>query len=785
MGIVTRTRVFALAVVAAVLTALAGSLVIAIPAAYATAGVTDAGTSTVVASPTNVDDNGFAMAIITVTLKDSSGTPVQGDNVQLSNNASAFLNNTGSFNSNANGVVTFTATDTTAQTVTFTAEDTTTSTTLTQQPTVTFAPAATNAGNSTAVANPTSVAADSVATSTITVTLNDQSDLPVQGHTVTLTPTGGSSVVSLASGPSSASGIVTFTVHDATAQAVTYTAEDTTATVTVIQQPMVTFTTAVTNAATSTAVANPTSVAADGVATSLVTVTLNDQSGVPVQGHTVTLTPLAGSSVVSAASGVSSASGVVTFTVHDSTAQAVTYTAADTTATVTMTQQPVVTFTPEVTNAGASSALANPTTVTADGVTTSTITVTLDDVNGVPVQGHTVTLTPAAGSSVVSAASGASSASGVVTFTVHDAVAQAVTYTATDTTNTIAVTQQPVVTFTAPGGGTPPPPTVPTAPVAPVGSTGSASGSSSTSTGTATATNGGVTANATGLGALTVAQYTSDPKSAPTFSSNGDYFDVALSSGNAFGSMSITDCNIGAGTGFDWFNPAANAGAGAWQAVAPGPTMTAGPPACMSITLTANSIPTLAQLTGTVFGVSLTSAPTPAPSPSPTPSSGAGYWLVAADGGVFSFGNAAFYGSEGATHLNSPIVGMAATLDGAGYWLVAADGGVFSFGSAAFYGSEGATHLNSPIVGMTATPDGKGYWLVAADGGVFSFGSAAFYGSEGATVLNSPVVGMTAAPDGAGYWLVAADGGVFSFGSAAFSGSEGATVLNSPVVGMG
>jgi hypothetical protein len=43
---------------------------------------------------------------------------------------------------------------------------------------------------------------------------------------------------------------------------------------------------------------------------------------------------------------------------------------------------------------------------------------------------------------------------------------------------------------------------------------------------------------------------------------------------------------------------------------------------------------------------------------------------------------------------------MTAAPDGAGYWLVAADGGVFSFGSAAFSGSEGATVLNSPVVGM-------------------------------------------------------------------------------------
>ena len=33
-----------------------------------------------------------------------------------------------------------------------------------------------------------------------------------------------------------------------------------------------------------------------------------------------------------------------------------------------------------------------------------------------------------------------------------------------------------------------------------------------------------------------------------------------------------------------------------------------------------------------------------------------GYWLVASDGGVFSFGDAPFYGSMGATPLNQPIV---------------------------------------------------------------------------------------------------------------------------------
>ncbi len=163
---------------------------------------------------------------------------------------------------------------------------------------------------------------------------------------------------------------------------------------------------------------------------------------------------------------------------------------------------------------------------------------------------------------------------------------------------------------------------------------------------------------------------------------------------------------------------------------------------------------------------------------------GLGYWLVASDGGIFSFGNAAFLGSRGGQPLNKPIVGMAATPDGGGYWLVASDGGIFSYGDAAFYGSRGGQPLNKPIVGMAATPDGGGYWLVASDGGIFSYGDAAFYGSRGGQPLNKPIVGMAATPDGGGYWLVASDGGIFSYGDAVFQGSTGGIELNQPIVGM-
>jgi hypothetical protein len=161
-----------------------------------------------------------------------------------------------------------------------------------------------------------------------------------------------------------------------------------------------------------------------------------------------------------------------------------------------------------------------------------------------------------------------------------------------------------------------------------------------------------------------------------------------------------------------------------------------------------------------------------------------GYWLAAADGGVFGYGGAPFLGSMGGQRLNAPMVGMAGSPSGTGYWLVAADGGIFDYGDAPFRGSMGGTRLNAPVVGMAATPTGHGYWLVASDGGIFAFGDAPFLGSRGGQPLNAPVVGMAATPSGRGYWLVAADGGIFAYGDAAFDGSTGSIKLAMPVVGM-
>jgi Invasin, domain 3/Bacterial Ig-like domain (group 1)/Cadherin-like domain len=102
-------------------------------------------------------------------------------------------------------------------------------------------------------------------------------------------------------------------------------------------------------------------------------------------------------------------------------------------------------------SASASTVSASPTSITADGSTTSTITVTLSDIGGNPVSGKAVTLASSRGATdSISAASGASDASGHVTFTVTSTTAGSSVFTATDATDSnLAITQTAGVTFVA------------------------------------------------------------------------------------------------------------------------------------------------------------------------------------------------------------------------------------------------------------------------------------------------------------------------------------------------
>ena len=202
-----------------------------------------------------------------------------------------------------------------------------------------------------------------------------------------------------------------------------------------------------------------------------------------------------------------------------------------------------------------------------------------------------------------------------------------------------------------------------------------------------------------------------------------------------------------------------------------------------------NGVGTAATQSFTLTVNAPTAPPPPASSPPPAtaPPATHGYWLVGSDGGIFSFGTAAFHGSTGSIHLQRPIVGITPTADRNGYWLVASDGGIFAFGDAGYHGSipgaglnpagSGLPHsLNAPIVGMVPSSDGGGYFMVSSDGGVFAFGDAKFSGScPGIGGCRGAAVAVMPDATGNGYWVVTASGSVYPFGDAVNYGQPGGT----------
>ena len=195
---------------------------------------------------------------------------------------------------------------------------------------------------------------------------------------------------------------------------------------------------------------------------------------------------------------------------------------------------------------------------------------------------------------------------------------------------------------------------------------------------------------------------------------------------------------------------------------------------------------------------------------------GGGYWEVASDGGIFSFGDAAFHGSMGGTPLNAAHRGhggQCPTAAATGRWRPTAGSSPSAMPrSTAPWAARRSTRPSwawrqcptaaatgrwRPTAGSSpsATPrstapwaarrstspswawrpsaDGGGYWEVASDGGIFGFGDAAFHGSMGGTPLNEPIVGMAPSADGGGYWEVASDGGIFGFGAPFFGSRAG------------
>lgn len=84
------------------------------------------------------------------------------------------------------------------------------------------------------------------------------------------------------------------------------------------------------------------------------------------------------------------------------------------------------------------------------------------------------------------------------------------------------------------------------------------------------------------------------------------------------------------------------------------------------------------------------------------------------------------------------IVGNAPTPSGKGYLLVATEGEIFTFGDAAFSGSLPGTSVPGPAVSMRPTRTGGGYLITRAAGRVAAFGDAPVLGDVPETAPAAP-----------------------------------------------
>ena len=440
-----------------------GSTVIANTASvtFGTLSVSGSDSTVTASSPAPLGSSGTTAV---VTLLTSTDSPVAGKTVTLSSSsATAVIGAASPAATGANGQVSFSVTDTVAETVTLTATDTTDNVTLSSTPSVVFASGAPSGSASTVTASATTSTADGETQTLITVTVNDQFGHPLAGKTITLqgAPSGGIQTHPIAVGSSTpgvtdSSGIVEFEADDSVAESVTFTATDTTDNVVLTKTVSITYTPGPADPAGlgTTVTVNPANPAADGTTPSTVTVTLADYFSNPVAGKTITLKALNGSSTITTVSGVTSQAGQATFTVTDSTAEVVTYQATDVTdSNAVLDSEGVVTFgnppAPPPTAADCS-VTANPSNLPGDGKQTSTVVVHLYDDSGDPVSGKTVKLTAASGSSTVTATNATTDNTGVATFAVSDTTAEAVKYIAEDTSDSLTLTAIPVtITFTA------------------------------------------------------------------------------------------------------------------------------------------------------------------------------------------------------------------------------------------------------------------------------------------------------------------------------------------------
>ncbi|MEW6071427.1 MAG: Ig-like domain-containing protein [Planctomycetota bacterium] len=280
---------------------------------------------------TGIVADGLEIATIYVFVRDGNGNPVAGQTVALAATGAGNTIGQPAATTDSGGLTTGTLASTVAatKTITVTVNPGPQQVVLDAQPTASFVADAGNigAGTSSVVADPDSgVVADGATVSTITVTVRDGNGNPLAGQTVAIAASGSGNTIGQPSAGTDASGVATGTLASTAAETKTISAtvDPAGAAVVLDQQPAVEFVgdpSAISASLSAVEVDPAAGLAADGVETATITVTVRDGNGNAVPGRTVALAASGVGNVLTQPVAVTDAAGIATGTLAATAAE--------------------------------------------------------------------------------------------------------------------------------------------------------------------------------------------------------------------------------------------------------------------------------------------------------------------------------------------------------------------------------------------------------------------------------------------------------------------------------
>jgi hypothetical protein len=312
---------------------------------------------------------------------------------------------------------------------------------ITQTRNVTFVPGAFSASASNVTVDKASAVADGADSVTVTALVTDAQGNPIGGASVTIEATGTGNTITQPVGLTGTDGVVVGAVRSTVAQLKTITAK--VGGVAITTTPDVMFSAGPFSPDISTATIAPSTVVANGVDTTVVTVAVKDARGNPIAGSFVTIEASGVLNTIRQPAGVTGVDGIAVGSVKSTKAELKTITAKA--GGVAITTTPDVTFTAGPFDPAASNVALDKTTVVADGTDAATVTVTVTDTQGNPIAGSSVTVEATGTGNTITQPVGMTGADGVAVGAVRSTVAQLKTITAK--VGGVAIATTPNATF--------------------------------------------------------------------------------------------------------------------------------------------------------------------------------------------------------------------------------------------------------------------------------------------------------------------------------------------------